>query len=168
MRAVWKRWDAPHFLSTDKLISQQHRQDAINSLSILEAVVPTFHQELWLKIQELFPMITMALRSHFAIIWQSAARCFAAICNVMIVEAMHFVIETVLPFLGDALVDSNQQGATELIFRCLRRWCSNTRHRCLRNVCRGRGDMVEISHNGSDVEENGTMHCLFCPWGSKR
>jgi hypothetical protein len=124
--------------------------------------VLTFHQELWLKIQELFPMITMALRSRFAIIQQSAAWCFAAICNIMTVEAMHFVIEMVLPFLGDALVDSNWQGATELVFRCLRRWCSNTRRRCLRNVCRGRGDTVEISHNGSDVEENGTTHCLFC------
>ncbi len=61
-------------------------------------------------------MIVMALRSRFAIIRQSAARCFAAICNVMTVDAMRFVIETVLPFLGDTLIDSNRQGATELVF----------------------------------------------------
>ena len=61
-------------------------------------------------------MIAMALRSQFAIIRQSAARCFAAICDVMTVDAMRFVIETILPFLGDTLINSNRQGATELVF----------------------------------------------------
>jgi hypothetical protein len=58
----------------------------------------------------------MALRSRFAIIRQSASRCFAAICDVMTVDAMRFVIEIILPFLGDTLVNPNRQGATELIF----------------------------------------------------
>jgi TATA-binding protein-associated factor len=98
------------------LINRQHGQDVIDSLSVLEAVVPTLHQELWPKIRELFPMIAMALRSHFAIIRQSAARCFAAICDVMTVDAMRFVIETILPFLGDTLINPNRQGATELVF----------------------------------------------------
>lgn len=102
--------------SADDLINRQHGQDVIDSLSVLEAVVPTLHQELWPKIRELFPMIAMALRSRFAIIRQSAARCFAAICDVMTVDAMRFVIETILPFLGDTLVNPNRQGATELVF----------------------------------------------------
>lgn len=121
--------DTPN--SADDLISRQHGQDVIDSLSVLEAVVPTLHQELWPKIQELFPMIVMALRSRFAIIRQSAARCFAAICDVMTVDAMRFVIETILPFLGDTLINSNRQGATELVFStCVYRlmpitdWCS--------------------------------------------
>ena len=78
--------------------------------------MPTLHRELWPRIRELFPMIVMALRSRFAIIRQSATRCFAAICDVMTVDAMRFVIETVLPFLGDTLIDSNRQGAMELVF----------------------------------------------------
>ena len=102
--------------SADDLINRQHGQDVIDSLSVLEAVVPTLHQELWPKIRELFPMIAMALRSRFAIIRQSAARCFAAICDVMTVDAMRFVIEIILPFLGDTLVNPNRQGATELVF----------------------------------------------------
>jgi TATA-binding protein-associated factor len=102
--------------TADDLISRQHGQDVIDSLSVLEAVVPTFHRDLWPKIRELFPMIAMALRSQFAIIRQSAARCFAAICDVMTVDAMRFVIETILPFLGDTLINSNRQGATELVF----------------------------------------------------
>jgi TATA-binding protein-associated factor len=76
--------------TADDLINLQHGQDVIDSLSVLEAVVPTLHQELWPKIQELFPMIVVALRSRFAIIRQSAARCFAAICDVMTVDAMRF------------------------------------------------------------------------------
>jgi TATA-binding protein-associated factor len=102
--------------SADDLINREHGQDVIDSLSVLEAVVPTLHQELRPKIRELFPMIAMALRSRFAIIRQSAARCFAAICDVMTVDAMRFVIETILPFLGDTLVNLNRQGATELVF----------------------------------------------------
>jgi len=102
--------------SADDLINRQHGQDVIDSLSVLEAVVPTLHHELWPKIRELFPMIAMALRSRFAIIRQSAARCFAAICDVMTVDAMRFVIERILQFLGDTLVNPNRQGATELVF----------------------------------------------------
>ena len=76
-------------------------------------------------------MIVMALRSRFAIIRQSAARCFAAICDVMTVDAMRYVIETVLPFLGDTLVDSNRQGATELVFStCLYHPVNVTYWRC--------------------------------------
>jgi TATA-binding protein-associated factor len=106
--------DSPN--AADDLIDRQHGQDVIDSLSVLEAVVPTLHQELWPKIRELFPMIAMALRSHFAIIRQSAARCFAAICDVMTMDAMRFVVETILPFLGDTLINANRQGATELVF----------------------------------------------------
>ncbi len=102
--------------SADDLINRQHGQDVIDSLSVLEAVVPTLHQDLWPKIRELFPMIAMALRSCFAIIRQSAARCFAAICDVMTVDAMRFVIGTILLLLGDTLVNPNRQGATELVF----------------------------------------------------
>ena len=102
--------------AVDDLIGRQHGQDVIDSLSVLEAVVPTFHQDLWPKIRELFPAIVMALRSRFAIIRQSAARCFAAICDVMTVDAMRFVIEAILPYLGDTLVNSNRQGATEVVF----------------------------------------------------
>lgn len=101
----------------DSLIEQQYGQDVIDSFSVLEAVVPTFHEALWPKLNELFPMIVLALRSRFAIIRQSAARCFATVCDAMTISAMRYVVETVLPFLGDALKLSNRQGAVELIYR---------------------------------------------------
>src|SRR5882762_3550327 len=100
----------------DALIEKQFGQDVIDSLSVLQAVVPTLHDDLWPKLKELFPMMIMILRSRFAIIRQSAARCFATICGVMTMNGMRYVIESVIPFLGDTVVLANRQGATELIF----------------------------------------------------
>ncbi|KAI0927991.1 hypothetical protein AcW2_004145 [Taiwanofungus camphoratus] len=105
----------------DSLIEQQYGQDVIDSFSVLEAVVPTFHEALWPKLNELFPMIVLALRSRFAIIRQSAARCFATVCDAMTISAMRYVVETVLPFLGDALKLSNRQGAVELIYHIVQK-----------------------------------------------
>jgi TATA-binding protein-associated factor len=98
-------------------MDKQYGQDVIDSLSVLEAVVPSFHPDLWPKLAELFPAITMALRSRYAIIRQAAARCFATICNVMTSDAMLFAIEKIIPLLGDAIVLSNRQGAAEAIYR---------------------------------------------------
>jgi TATA-binding protein-associated factor len=100
----------------DKSMEKQHGQDVIDSLSVLEAVVPTLREELWPKVHELFPALGLALRSKFAIVRQAAARCFASICDIMPVEAMHFVIEDVLPHLGDVTALANRQGAAELVY----------------------------------------------------
>jgi TATA-binding protein-associated factor len=102
---------------SDELIEKQYGQDVIDSLSVLEAVVPTFHNGLLHKLQELFPMMDVALRSRFAIVRQAAARCFATLCDVMTLEAMRYVIESVIPFLQDPLVATNRQGTMELIYR---------------------------------------------------
>ncbi|KAF8078067.1 SNF2 superfamily chromatin remodeling protein [Lyophyllum atratum] len=106
---------------SDLLIEKQFGQDVIDSLSVLEAVVPTFHHDLWPKLSEIFPMLDLALRSRFAIIRQSAARCLATICDVMTSEAMHYVIEHLVPLLGDPLVLAHRQGATELIYHIVQR-----------------------------------------------
>ncbi|TCD70588.1 TATA-binding protein-associated factor mot1 [Steccherinum ochraceum] len=100
----------------DSLIEKQYGQDVIDSLSVLKAVIPTFHEELWPKLNELFPMIALALRSRFAIIRQCAARCFATVSSTITVDAMRFVIEQIIPYFGDATNLSNRQGATELVY----------------------------------------------------
>ncbi|TFY59920.1 hypothetical protein EVJ58_g5470 [Rhodofomes roseus] len=105
----------------DKLLEKQSGQDVIDSFSVLEAIVPTFHESLWPKFTDIFPMIILALRSRFAIIRQAAAKCFATMCDTMTIDAMRAVIETVIPFLGDAVNLSNRQGATELIYHIVQR-----------------------------------------------
>ncbi|KIJ17139.1 hypothetical protein PAXINDRAFT_130724 [Paxillus involutus ATCC 200175] len=99
----------------DALMDKQYGQDVIDSLSVLEAVAPTLNPELWPKLAELFPAMATALRSKYAIIRQTAARCFATVCEVMTAEAMRFVIERLVPLISDAVVLSNRQGAIEAI-----------------------------------------------------
>ena len=67
----------------DEQIEKRFGQDVIDSLSVLEAVIPTFDTELSQKFIELFPHVALALRSRFAIVRQSAARCFATVCDAL-------------------------------------------------------------------------------------
>ncbi|KAJ3516729.1 hypothetical protein NLJ89_g947 [Agrocybe chaxingu] len=106
---------------SDGAIEKQYGQDVIDSLSVLEAVIPAFHEALWPKLQEIFPMMELALRSRFAIIRQAAARCFAVVCDVMTPEAMRYVIERMIPLLQDPLMLTNRQGAMELIYHIVNR-----------------------------------------------
>jgi TATA-binding protein-associated factor len=104
---------------SDSMMDKQSGQDVIDSLSVLEAVMPSVHEGLWPKICETFPMMLLALRSRYAIIRQSAARCLSVVCDVMTSPAMLFVIEKVLPLLADPLNLANRQGAIELVYRRL-------------------------------------------------
>ncbi|KAI0320174.1 SNF2 superfamily chromatin remodeling protein [Amylostereum chailletii] len=105
----------------DKLIEDKFGQDIIDSLSVLEAVIPTLHADLWPQVKDLFPLFGMALRSRFAVIRQCVSRCFAAICDVMTVDAMRFVIDQVLPFLGDVENLANREGAMELVYNVVQK-----------------------------------------------
>lgn len=98
-------------------MGKQFGQDVIDSLSVLEAVLPALHQELWPRIVEIFPKLLAVLRSRYAIVRQSAARCMATVCNVMTTEGMRYVVENVVPLLGDSLSLPNRQGSVELMFR---------------------------------------------------
>ncbi|KXN85489.1 putative helicase mot1 [Leucoagaricus sp. SymC.cos] len=106
---------------SDILIEKQYGQDVIDSLSVLEAVAPSFDSGLWPRLAEVLPILDLALRSRFAIIRQAAARCFATICDVMTAESMRYVVEKIVPLLGNPLVLANRQGATELIYHIVQR-----------------------------------------------
>ncbi|KAF8321727.1 hypothetical protein DL93DRAFT_2209827, partial [Clavulina sp. PMI_390] len=90
-------------------------QAIVDCLTILKAVIPTFHRSLHPRIMTLFPTILKALMSGYAIIRQCAAQCLATICDVMTVEAMLRVVEDVIPLLGDAKNLTHKQGAIEAI-----------------------------------------------------
>ncbi|KAG9318204.1 hypothetical protein JVU11DRAFT_284 [Chiua virens] len=105
----------------DVAMEKQFGQDVIDSLSVLEAVSPALDPALRPKLTELFPLIAIALRSKFAIIRQTAARCFATVCEIMTSEAMRFVIERLLPVIGDVVVLSNRQGAAEAIYHIVQK-----------------------------------------------
>jgi TATA-binding protein-associated factor len=92
-------------------------QQVIDSLTVLHVVVPSLDNSLHDRVVELFPSIARALRSKFALIRQAASRSLATLCNTITMQGMRFVIEDVLPFLGDATMLENRQGAMELIYR---------------------------------------------------
>ncbi|KAM5538904.1 hypothetical protein V8D89_007399 [Ganoderma adspersum] len=56
--------------------TKREGQDVIDSLSVLEAVVPTFHAHLSHHFVELFPHVILPLRSPFIVVRQCTARCF--------------------------------------------------------------------------------------------
>ena len=101
----------------DKAMDKQTGQDVIDSLSVLRVTATALHEGLRYRLVELLPKLSLALRSRFAIIRQCTARCFATICNVITAEAMKYVIEHVIPYLGDSKTTVNRQGVIELIYR---------------------------------------------------
>ncbi|KAM5540284.1 hypothetical protein V8D89_006103 [Ganoderma adspersum] len=65
--------------------TKREDQDVIDSLSVLEAVMPTFHAHLSHHSVELFLHVILPLRSRFVVVRQSAAHCFStgldALCH---------------------------------------------------------------------------------------
>ncbi|EFI28392.1 Mot1 [Coprinopsis cinerea okayama7 len=117
--SAFNETDSPE--KSDQLIEKQFGQDVIDSLSVLEAVLPTFHPDLLPKFNQIFPMLELGIRSRFAIIRQCATRCFATLCDVMTNDAMRYVVEKIIPLIGDPLNLSNRQGAVELIYQIVQR-----------------------------------------------
>ncbi|KAG8931790.1 TATA-binding protein-associated factor mot1 [Tulasnella sp. 418] len=90
-------------------------QAVIDNLTVIQGAAPHLHPDLLPRIAALFPRVISALRSQFAVIRQTAARCFASLCDVFTVDAMRYVVEHIIPLLGDSLSVTNRQGAMELI-----------------------------------------------------
>ncbi|RIB21561.1 hypothetical protein C2G38_2134285 [Gigaspora rosea] len=91
-------------------------QDVIDSLQILQTLVPVFHQSLQSKITELLPCLVKAIQCQYSVIRYMAARCFAAIANVITAQSMQIIIDQTIPLLGDSQNVIRRQGAAELIY----------------------------------------------------
>jgi len=102
----------------------QKGQDVIDNLVIIDAIVPTFHENLLPHLSRLFSFLVLALRSRFAVVRQIAAQALATVCDVSTSETMRYVIDNVIPLMGDPVVLTNRQGSIELIYRelILFRW----------------------------------------------
>ncbi|KAG9093633.1 TATA-binding protein-associated factor mot1 [Ceratobasidium sp. UAMH 11750] len=96
-------------------------QQVIDSLTVLHVVVPSLDESLHDRVVELFPAIARALRSKYALVRQAASRSLATLCNTITVKGMRFVVEEILPFLGDTTVLENRQGAMELIYHIVQK-----------------------------------------------
>ncbi|KAG8699789.1 TATA-binding protein-associated factor mot1, partial [Ceratobasidium sp. 395] len=96
-------------------------QQVIDSLTVLHVVVPSLDESLHDRVVELFPSIARALRSKYALVRQAASRSLATLCNTITIKGMRFVVEEVLPFLGDTTVLENRQGTMELIYHIVQK-----------------------------------------------
>lgn len=89
-------------------------QSVVDNLTVIQGIAPHLHQDLLKHITAIFPYILGALNSRYSVIRNCAARCFATLCDVFITEAMHYVVDHVLPRLQAEQVHT-RQGAMELI-----------------------------------------------------
>ncbi|QRV86508.1 TBP associated factor (Mot1) [Ceratobasidium sp. AG-Ba] len=96
-------------------------QQVIDSLTVLHVVVPSLHELLHDPVVELFPSIARALRSKYALIRQAASRSLATLCDTITIKGMRFVVEEVLPYLGDTTILENRQGTMELIYHIVQK-----------------------------------------------
>ncbi|WVQ99889.1 hypothetical protein IAU59_007032 [Kwoniella sp. CBS 9459] len=106
----------------DKRLAEtaQAGQDLIDSLTSLRLIMPELDATLYPQLHTLFPSIIMALQSSFAVVRHTAAKCLAAICDVMTHEGMRKVVDDVIPLVGDATKVASRQGAVEAIHHMIK------------------------------------------------
>ncbi|RHZ83144.1 hypothetical protein Glove_99g122 [Diversispora epigaea] len=91
-------------------------QDVIDSLQILQSLIPVVHETLHSKITELLPRIIKAAQCQYLVIRSMAARCFATIADTITIPCMQIIIDKVIPLLGNSQNVIHRQGAAELIY----------------------------------------------------
>ncbi|WWC63144.1 uncharacterized protein I303_105744 [Kwoniella dejecticola CBS 10117] len=106
----------------DKRLSEniQAGQDVVDCLTSLRLIVPELDPSLHTRLHSLFPCIILALQSSFSVIRHTAAKCLAALCDVMLNEGMKRVVDDVVPLVGDATRVSSRQGAVEAIHHIIK------------------------------------------------
>lgn len=92
-------------------------QDLLDCLTVLPTGAQKLGDSLHDRLTALFPALVLATSSKFAVVRYSVARCFAALCDVVPTEGLRYVVEGVIPVLGDPLNLNNRRGAIELISR---------------------------------------------------
>ena len=93
-------------------------QDLLDCLTVLPIAAQTLSSTtLRDRLITLFPALALATQSKFAVVRYAVARCFAALCDVLPLEGLRHVVESVIPVLGDPLNVNNRRGAIELISR---------------------------------------------------
>jgi TATA-binding protein-associated factor len=91
-------------------------QEIIDCLSVIRALLPSLNPGLHGEFLPHFPLITLTLSSHFAVLRYAAAKCFATICSVITVDGITALVEIVLPMISNALSLFSRQGAIECVY----------------------------------------------------
>ena len=94
-------------------------QEVVDGLSILRALMPKLHQELYPFVYEVMPLILAALRCTLSVFRYAAAKCFATICSVLPVRGMTMLVEKVLPTINNPLDLHCRQGTIECVYHLI-------------------------------------------------
>lgn len=98
---------------------QEYGQAAIDSLSVIRALVPKMHPELYSFITNLLPTIVEALHSKLSVFRYMAAKCLATVCSVITLEGMTFLVDRILPSISNPVDLNFRQGAIEAIYHLI-------------------------------------------------
>ncbi|GAA5855493.1 hypothetical protein JCM8547_007859 [Rhodosporidiobolus lusitaniae] len=93
----------------------QKGQDVLDSLTVLPVGAAKLTPSLHKRLATLLPALSVATRSRFAVVRYGVAKCFATLCDIIPVQGMRHVVESVVPSLGDPLNVDHRRGAIELI-----------------------------------------------------
>lgn len=91
-------------------------QDIIDALSVIRALLPSFHKSLLAEFFPIFQLILRILKLKYSVLRYSAAKCFATVCSVMPIEGITFLVEHILPAVPNAVDLYVRQGAIECIY----------------------------------------------------
>ena len=94
-------------------------QEAVDALSTLRALSPKFSVELHQFARQLLPTIACALQSKLSVLRYAAAKCFATLCSVLVVDGITMLVEKVLPLINNPLDVHCRQGAIECIYHLI-------------------------------------------------
>ncbi|KAJ9102250.1 hypothetical protein QFC19_004795 [Naganishia cerealis] len=97
-------------------LSTEKGQDVIDCLTVLQALVPCVSPGLHGQLSSLLLPLLDVLCAPRAILRNVAAKTLATMCETMPTFGMLFIIEKVLPMLGDAVNEVNRSGAMEAIY----------------------------------------------------
>lgn len=94
-------------------------QELIDCLTVLPVASAKLEPTLHKRLASLLPALAIATRSRFAVVRYAVAKSFATLCDIVPVDGLRFVVESVVPVLADPLNVNHRRGAIELISRAL-------------------------------------------------
>lgn len=107
----------------DTLLSSDDNkaQELIDCLTVLPVASAKLEPALHKRLASLLPALAVATRSRYAVVRFAVAKSFATLCDIIPIDGLRFVVESVIPVLADPLNINHRRGAIELISRTLRR-----------------------------------------------
>ncbi|KAL4398867.1 TATA-binding protein-associated factor Mot1 [Malassezia pachydermatis] len=100
--------------ATTSSLDETQGQAVLDACSVLECVAPHLAPEIRTRLTPLLDALVRVIQSEYAVIRNAGARCFSMLTRTVTDEAMHKLVECIVPMLGEADL-ARRQGAMEVI-----------------------------------------------------